>query len=420
MRLAFFIAAFFLLVPATDAAKVKVDGGRVTYKAAPGEANRVTVDRAGKRYVVKDAGAELAAGKGCTAVSPHEARCARDGNSPLLLDAGDGDDELSLSLSGAGADLLAGDGDDKITGGDGDDTLHGDGGRDELRGGRGRDILIDGDGQQPGIVPVAARPIDSDVIDGGAGPDAVTYLNRLQAVTVDLASGSGGEAGEGDRLTGIEAVAGGAGDDTLLGTSKPNALAGNAGNDTIDGRGGDDDLSFGEIIAFGLDGGFGNDTVAGGTGDDDVRGGEGTDSLSGGSGNDAVTSSGGGDAVDCGGGRDTAFPNAPDVLDRSCERVSSLMFGGLLRAYPMKVRSDGRMTFAYRCHPRSGCDVRLAVASGDDTAAHRFHVLAGRSARLTVRLAHRPHGRVRVGVELRHHRRAKPRRSTWAWTISLP
>jgi Ca2+-binding RTX toxin-like protein len=422
MRWTVFIAVFFSFVPSADAATVSVDHGRVTYEAAPGEANRLTVGLEGKHYVVNDSGADLTAGSGCTPTSPHEARCPRDSNVPLLIDGGDGDDELSVAaLAKNGADLLGGEGNDAITGSHGDDTLHGEGGRDALHGGGGRDILIDGDGRTPGIVPVPEQPIDSDVLDGGPGVDAVSYLNRLNAVNVDLASGSGGESGEGDQLSGIEAATGGAGDDTLLGNSEPNALAGTSGNDTIDGRGGNDNVSFGEIAAVGLSGGFGNDTVLGGAGDDDLSGGGGADALNGGAGDDRLAG-GGGDGVDCGRGRDTVLPSPADVLDRSCERVASARYAGMARAYPLRVGRDGRVTFAYRCsrRPSAGCDVRLRLARGHDSAARRFHVAAGRSSRLAVRLRHGAHGRVHVRVERRIHRGGEALHRAWAWTIDLP
>ncbi|WP_202679954.1 calcium-binding protein [Skermanella mucosa] len=155
-----------------------------------------------------------------------------------------GDNVLS---GGAGDDSLSGgNGADRLVGGTGRDTLRGDGGDDWLEGGQGNDVL-----------------------DGGTGFDTVDYSDAPGAVAVDLNAGTATGADGTDTLTSIEAVAGSAFDDTLIGNWAVNFLAGNAGNDVLRGSGGDDWLS----------GGAGNDILDGGTGADRMLGGAGDDTF---------------------------------------------------------------------------------------------------------------------------------------------
>jgi Ca2+-binding RTX toxin-like protein len=125
-------------------------------------------------------------------------------------------------------------GDNIITGGAGDDTL---------AGGAGADQLI-----------------------GGGGIDTADYASSGSAVTVDLSTGSGGDAA-GDSYSGIENVIGSAYDDTLSSTSSGHSLAGGDGNDIITiedgsayGDDGDDVISS-DGTAGTLYGGDGADTL---------------------------------------------------------------------------------------------------------------------------------------------------------------
>ncbi len=168
---------------------------------------------------------------------------------------------------GAGGDNLSGlGGDDTLDGGVGNDSLIGGAGADTLTGGLGNDSLDGGAG--------------ADSLDGGDGVDLVEYVNSLDPVAVNLATGegSGGEA-EGDRLTGIENLTGSAFADNLTGDNRANEIIGGAGGDRLNGLGGDDNLG----------GGLGNDTLTGGTGNDSLTGGAGADSLDGGDGVDTAS-----------------------------------------------------------------------------------------------------------------------------------
>ncbi|HTQ15442.1 MAG TPA: calcium-binding protein, partial [Rhizomicrobium sp.] len=237
----------------------------------------------------------------------------------------DGNDTLS---GGEGTDTLdGGNGNDTLNGADGDDTLAGGNGNDTVNGGDGNDVIVGGsDGGSSNIGPHGSQPAASagnDIYRGGAGIDTLSYAGAMQSVTVDLTAGkaSGADIGN-DTLSGIENAIGGAGGDTINGTSGNNVLSGGAGNDTITGGGGQDTL----------DGGAGNDILNGGanadtvtyaaatatvhvdlslTGAQTIGGGEGQDTLisieniTGSAFNDVLTGNSGVNVIDGGAGNDT-------------------------------------------------------------------------------------------------------------------
>ena len=234
------------------------------------------------------------------------------------LYGGDGDDALD---GGAGEDLLHGDaGRDVLYGRDGNDTLHGGGDGDTLHGGAGDDVLDGGAGDDAlngGYGSWNGAGNDTYVFGRGYGRDTVfdtdatpgntdtVRLNadvapgdvRLKRIGDDLVLELPGtddslmvknwfaEAAEGVLLTqhrveriefadgtlwdGAEilrqALAGGAGNDTLRGYATDDGLTGNAGDDTLQGLAGNDTL----------DGGAGSDRLMGGAGDDTYRFGRG-------------------------------------------------------------------------------------------------------------------------------------------------
>lgn len=350
-----------------------LDAEEFVFEGSPGEANRVSIvrekDSARSRSVrikVRDSGALLHAGAGCRQVDPHAASCrvattcgrSCDVHLSMTVRLGDGDDRARLvrfptpgalhvnpRIEGAaGVDrLVGGSGDDQLDGGTGGDSLFGEGGLDSL------------DGGDEGHDPAA------DLLDGGAGRrgvegagDGLSYERRTAPVTVDLAAGTGGQAGESDRIVGIEHVAGGLGADVLRGDGRANAIVdqpftSEAGQraDTLDGRGGNDTLtstdgldlllggggndlleaSGGTVTARGssgsdrLLGGYGNDVLDGGSGRDRLYGSRGTDQLFGGFGTDLLDGAGGNDTLLGGPGRDRLFGERPadgrgdDVLD---------------------------------------------------------------------------------------------------------
>jgi Ca2+-binding RTX toxin-like protein len=148
----------------------------------------------------------------------------------------------------ANANVLDGlSGEDVLIGGDGADSLFGGSGNDYLTGGAGADAL-----------------------SGDSGIDTAIYTDSLAGVEVNLTTGTGsnGDAA-GDKLVGIENVAGSHFGDTLTGDAYVNVLTGLEGNDTLSGLDGDDIL----------EGGLGGDRLDGGSGADLLDGGAGTDTA---------------------------------------------------------------------------------------------------------------------------------------------
>ena len=174
-----------------------------------------------------------------------------------------------------GNDLLSGmGGDDELFGGGGDDQLFGGDNADQLFGGDGNDIL------DPGKVTKASDL--SDLVDGGAGVDTISFsavpvpgFNGLPGgVSVNLTTGRADEIYAGlnatlikATLVSVENAIGSSGHDQLTGDTGANVLTGLAGSD-------------------GLYGGAGNDQLFGGDGDDGLSGDAGADILNGGAGID--------------------------------------------------------------------------------------------------------------------------------------
>jgi len=118
---------------------------------------------------------------------------------------------------------------DVLVGDDAGNDLRGRAGADALWGNNGDDTLEGGPG--------------ADLLQGQAGDDWASYARSATGVTVRLwaGDGAGGDA-EGDRLAGIENLAGSAHDDVLAGTNGAGVFDGRAGNDSIWAGGGADTL----------------------------------------------------------------------------------------------------------------------------------------------------------------------------------
>ena len=221
-------------------------------------------------------------------------------------------------------DVIAGSGNDRVTGNAVANRLAGGAGNDELWGGGGDDVLEGG--------------LDNDVLEGGAGADrllggagmdTVSYSGSDEAVTVDLETGTGkrGHA-EGDVIVDVENVMGSGYGDVLGGDSGANQLSGSGGGDVLEGGAGADRLDGGlgadtvsysgsdEAVTVDLEAGTGKgghaegDVIVDvenvlGSGYRDVLGGDGGGNrLSGGDGNDKLSGRGGDDVLEGGAGAD--------------------------------------------------------------------------------------------------------------------
>jgi RTX calcium-binding nonapeptide repeat (4 copies) len=251
-------------------------GERLVVRGGPGEANRLSIVLgAGGEYQVTDAGPALQAGPGCVRSGEQLVACPT--STPLIAAyvlPGDGDDTVTSSVA---VTVDGGSGDDRLVGSGFADELYGGRGRDVLRGNGGDDALRDGrlprlptpeedEGRAfppPPLGPVRAAPAESDLFDGGAGTDTLSYGPRRRGVIADLARADrhAGARGERDSLRGLERLEGGNGGDVLLGDDRANLLLGGEGDDLLVGRAGDDDLE----LDAGLNrarGGAGDDTIS--------------------------------------------------------------------------------------------------------------------------------------------------------------
>jgi hypothetical protein len=113
----------------------------LSYVAAAGEVNTVSVVSFGGDVTVTDPTAELQAGAGCVSQTPHQVVCPATQEQlveAIAIDLGDGDDFVSLDDADYSSGVVqAGEGNDTVIGGGAFvEHIYGGGGNDDLRGGR--------------------------------------------------------------------------------------------------------------------------------------------------------------------------------------------------------------------------------------------------------------------------------------------
>jgi Ca2+-binding RTX toxin-like protein len=209
----------------------------LTFTAAPGQTNQVTVNPSGDALLVTDAGDEVNPGNGCTRVDAHTARCSVFSGADLRLLLGDGNDQGTNNTSHF-AEIDGGTGSDTLNGGSGFDVLIGQEGADTLNGNGGDDQL------KEGTTASAVDSLDRDTFNGGAGVDTINYRNGTVAVGVDLDGvADDGRPRERDNVgADVEDIDGTSGDDHLTGDADDNQIIGDDGNDTLVGGAGFDRL----------------------------------------------------------------------------------------------------------------------------------------------------------------------------------
>ncbi|MFN6254398.1 MAG: Hint domain-containing protein, partial [Acetobacteraceae bacterium] len=175
---------------------------------------------------------------------------------------------------GAGDDTITGlGGDDRLDGGSGNDLINGGNGADSLAGSTGDDTLDAGPGNNRNLLHGG---LGNDSLIGRSGFlnifDEASYVDASGAVTVDLTAGTSAGADGVDRLTGIEYVTGSAHNDVIIagpqtrwtdvlpftrgGTTQGNIIAGGLGDDTVIGRSDRlDKLDYGPDLLSGRPGG---------------------------------------------------------------------------------------------------------------------------------------------------------------------
>jgi hemolysin type calcium-binding protein len=315
------------------------DGAAVHYVADPGETNDVRIDFGDPSGVeIRDTGATITAGGGCTSISPNRVRCI-DPDNIVEARLGDENDVLRNLLDEEWAVLRGGDGNDRLDGGrnfyGAPEYLFGGVGDDVLRGGDGSDVLDGGPGAD-----LMSGGTSYDVFTAGlavANDDKVTYARRTARVRsdADVEAADDGERGEGDTIMAdVEVIVGGKGNDVLGGATTnfsccdgPKRLIGMV----LEGRAGDDILRGTRGRDLSIKGGSGNDMLRGAEGDDRLSGGAGDDTLAGDKGRDRLQAGRGDDSlrardgqqdhVNGGPGRDEARIDAAIDHIRNIEKI---------------------------------------------------------------------------------------------------
>jgi Ca2+-binding RTX toxin-like protein len=116
------------------------------------------------------------------------------------------------------------------------------------------------DGAITSIANSTVANVETVMLDLGEEYDALDYAGTIEAVTVNLATGT---ATGFSSIAGVDDVFGGSGDDTLTSDAGGALLLGRAGLDTLTGGDGYDAL-YGGDGADSLEGGAGNDSINGG------------------------------------------------------------------------------------------------------------------------------------------------------------
>jgi Ca2+-binding RTX toxin-like protein len=260
-----------------------------------------------------------------------------------IMDGGTGYDlaEFWNSPAGIEADLrtdtATGHGQDRIAsiegliGSDFDDVLYGDDLSNELQGGDGNDIIHGFGSDADGGIDILRSSGGNNILDGGNGPDLVSYNRNPWSVNVDLAAGKTTSDFGTDTLVGIEHLVGSRENDTLIGNDDDNIIFGSAGDDIMDGRGGVDEVAFDDSrmpVTADLGAGtaeadwWGSDTfvnfenMAGSAWKDVLTGDDGANLIRGWSRNDILVGLGGNDQLIGGLGTDNA--DGGDGIDE-CE-----------------------------------------------------------------------------------------------------
>lgn len=368
-------AATVLVLPSPAAAGTAELTTGLSYRAAGGERNRLSLSFERPNTFTLSDPAGVFPGRGCSRPDPADntrVRCATPpdallgGPRAVSVELGDGDDSADLDLGPVrdpdeegirfGVVVAGGSGGDRIVargrswyrveldGGDGDDSLRGPalacadcGGIASdstelphgLKGGNGNDVVVAG--ASATVIDEGERTNGSDTIRGGRGHDTLTYANRGRRLEVDLdGRRDDGERGERDLIgRSVETVVGGRGDDLLIGDARDNALEGGPGRDVLLGGAGNDGLagqrSVDNVTSTASDrlyGGRGDDFLLGSAGPNILVPGAGQDRVRGHAGIDQVRSRDRSiDFVECGGGGDLALIDGLDFYAPSCDRI---------------------------------------------------------------------------------------------------
>ena len=267
----------------------------------------------------------------------------------VVIDAGAGNDTVTITDGINGATITAGAGADHIivtrasygtaplvitdfAAGDTGDTL-------ELQGLVDRLTEYGWTGGNPyatGVLSLVQSGADTllTVSDGVSSAVLVTFLDTQRGDFVDAnflpALPLDGSPIIGETLTGTASA------DELFGTLSDDTINGQAGNDLIDASAGNDRIFGGggdDVISGGpgddrLDGGAGSDDISGDAGADSITGGAGNDVLFGNDGDDRISGGDGDDVIDGGRGTNTLLGDAGNDELTIYGGTGASIFGG--------------------------------------------------------------------------------------------
>ena len=106
--------------PSALGATATVANGTLSYVAGPGEVNTVTITRTSTAFVISDPGRSIRLANNTTVTGT--ASFPLSGITSLLVDAGDSNDQVTISTS-TRSTLYGGDGADSLIGNGSNDTL---------------------------------------------------------------------------------------------------------------------------------------------------------------------------------------------------------------------------------------------------------------------------------------------------------
>ena len=276
------VAASLVFATSALTAIVSGDEATLTYRAASGEANVLTVEDVApdddvEEVLFRDAGATVTARGACVSVDAHTARCPVPSSVRVYLHDLNDTGLLGLAIAHEFGELSGGAGDDTLR------TLPGHSSYGTLNGGPGDDVLTSSPGDWMTGGPGA------DTFRGG-GFSTVSYWHNGRGrvrVSLDGVANDGAE-GERDNVgAAIGTVVGTKGSDLFVGNDRGQEFWGEGGDDRAIGKGGNDTLV----------GHSGDDVLLGGPGEDRLVGYEGADVLRGGSGRDRFNGGAGRDRL---------------------------------------------------------------------------------------------------------------------------
>jgi serralysin len=185
---------------AASATSVTLSRGQLIVQAGTDVSNKISItERDGMVHVIDSA--PVSPGEDCKRVNTSEVACPLTEIKSVFVGLGDGDDSAEVRIPVMAA-IMAGPGNDQISGGAFDDTLSGGPGNDVMSGGAGGDTLYGGDG-----IDVMHGGLGDDNLQSGGGPDKVHGDDGND--TIEEPAASGPQANKLD---------GGWGDDLIIGS----------------------------------------------------------------------------------------------------------------------------------------------------------------------------------------------------------